>query len=117
MYKNIEKRKENLTKIFEIADDMFDCFLSKTQRQYENGSLYLITEVELSNELENYIEMSCKEFELFCDTTLKTVIKFLGDNLAQINIFESYSIDEEFNHSSSGKIKSISLKVKATLKS
>ncbi len=117
MYRNEEKRKESFAGISEVVDGMFDCFLAKTQKQYESGSLYLIAKVEVNNELENYIEMDTEEFEIFCDTTLKTVIKFLGDNLAEIGIFESYSIDEDFQHSPSGKIEKIILKIKVTLKS
>ena len=39
MYDDLEKREENLKIIAEIAGDMFDDFLEKTQRQYERGSL------------------------------------------------------------------------------
>ena len=117
MYDDLEKREENLKIIAEIAGDMFDDFLGKTQRQYERGSLYLVAELEVNDELENYIEMDKEELKVFYATTLRTLKKFLGDDLNRMGIFESYSIIEKIKYSYTGKVKKIILTVETTVKS
>ena len=113
----IGKKEENLKIIAEIAGDMFDDFLEKTQRQYERGSLYLVAELEVNDELENYIEMDKEELKVFYATTLRTLKKFLGDDLNRMGIFESYSIIEKIKYSYTGKVKKIILTVETTVKS
>ena len=117
MYDELEKRKENLKIIAELAATMVDDFLEKTQRQYERGSLYLIADLEVNDELENYVEMDKEELRVFYATTLKTLKKFLGDDLAGIGIFESYSINEKIKYSFTGQIEKIILTVGTTIKS
>lgn len=117
MYEDLEKREENLKIIAEIAGEMFDDFLEKTQRQYERGSLYLIADLEVNDELENHIEMDKEELKVFYATTLRTLKKFLSNDLKGIGIFENYSINKKIKYSFTGKIEKIILTVKATIKS
>lgn len=96
MYKNVELRNKNLEGLKENVNVMFEEFVEKTQEQYENGSLYLAAEVEMNYNLENYVKMSCEEFELFCDTTLKTVIELLNNKFCEEEILKNYSVAENF---------------------
>ena len=117
MYKNVELRNKNLEGLKENVNVMFEEFVEKTQEQYENGSLYLAVEVEMNYNLENYVKMSCEEFELFCDTTLKTVIELLNNKFCEEEILKNYSVAENFKNNSLGKIEKITLIIKATLRS
>jgi hypothetical protein len=117
MYKNVELRNKNLEGLKENVNVMFEEFVEKTQEQYENGSLYLTAEVEMNYNLENYVKMSCEEFELFCDTTLKTVIELLNNKFCEEEHFKNYSVAENFKNNSLGKIEKITLIIKATLRS
>mgnify|MGYP000087548580 CR=1 FL=1 len=118
MYKKVvELRKKNLERLKENTNNMFFEFIEKTQNQFEAGSLYLTAEIEMNYNLENYIKMSCEEFELFCDTTLKTVIELLNNKFCEEEIFKNYSVAENFKNNSLGKIEKITLKIKATLRS
>ena len=117
MYKNIELRNKNLNVLKENVNIIFNEFVAKTQEQYENGSLYLSAEVEMNYNLEKYTKMSCEEFEIFCDTTLKTIIELLNDKLCEEEIFKSYTVTENFEYNYRGEIEKIILMIKATLRS
>ena len=117
MYKNVELRNKNLEELKENVNVMLNQFVEKTQEQYESGSLYLAAEVEMNYNLEKYIKMSCEEFEIFCDTTLKTIIDLLNDKFCEEELFKSYSVIENFNNNHLGKIEKITLIIKATLRS
>ena len=118
MYKKVvELRKKNLEKLKENTNNMFFEFIEKTQNQFEAGSLYLTTEIEMNYNSENYTKMSCEEFENFSDTILRTILKLLNDKFCEEELFESYSIKENFKHDYAGNIEKITFIVKATLKS
>lgn len=117
MYKNVELRNKNLEGLKENVNVMFNEFFLQTQEQYESGSLYLTAEVEMNYNLEKYIKMSCEEFEIFCDTTLKTIVELLNNKFCEEEIFKTYIVTENFEHNYCGEIEKITLIIKATLRS
>lgn len=117
MYKNVELRKNNLKGLKEKVDKIFNNFIEKTQKQYEDGSLYLFAEVDMDYNFESCNEMCAKEFEILYDTKIKSIIKLLNDRFSEEETFENYSIKDEFRYNQYDEIEKMFLTIRVTLRS